>query len=81
MIWIASSDKDIDNATLGKRLCRLNRAVHGLEGDIRQSTVTTTIRTMLATLSYRMGEGLGVGWPLRLRTRQAAVPQLGLSNL
>jgi hypothetical protein len=35
MIWIAPSEKNADNATLQKQLCRLNLAVHVLESEIR----------------------------------------------
>jgi hypothetical protein len=35
MIWIAPSEKDTGNVALEKHHCRLNLAVHGLEGDIR----------------------------------------------
>jgi hypothetical protein len=35
MDWIAPSEQDTDNAALTMRLCWLDLAVHGFEGDIR----------------------------------------------
>jgi hypothetical protein len=42
MHWIAPPEKDTDNTALEKRLCRLNLAVHGREGDIRHGGQTNS---------------------------------------